>query len=217
MTAIRLPVSFSLAWLATVTLFWFLGATLTLGRTTGPELIRTIPNIDLRPVHVPEPLEHHLPPVKPPIVKHEPLPGLPSITVDPRPGGFFTGTGTSPIEGLDPFTVGGPGRLSPTDPGGGPAMGGPDRDALPQIRIEPDYPPLAKAHGIEGWISFRFTVTREGRVKDVEIIAADPPHVWDQATLRAVSNWRYQPKLENGQPVEQRGVTATYRFTLDRS
>jgi len=165
--------------------------------------------------HVPDPDPIRIPPVKPPIVKPEPLPRVPGINVDPLPG-VIPDLDPSPFGVPDPFGLGGRGPLAPPGDRGLPPPGGTDRSALPQVRIEPDYPQIAKARGIEGWITFRFTVTREGRVTDVEIVDADPPRVWDQATLRAVSNWRYQPKLEDGVPVEQQGVTATYRFKLDR-
>ena len=84
------------------------------------------------------------------------------------------------------------------------------------MRIEPDYPTQARAQGLEGWITFRFTVTASGRVKDVQIVAAEPARIWDSATIRAVSSWKYQPAIVDGQPVERTGLTATYRFQLSR-
>jgi protein TonB len=87
---------------------------------------------------------------------------------------------------------------------------------VPQIRIEPDYPPQARDRGLEGWVTFRFTVTKEGRVKDIEIVDSEPQRIWDSATIRAVSSWKYQPALKDGAPVEQVGLMATYRFELER-
>jgi periplasmic protein TonB len=103
--------------------------------------------------------------------------------------------------------------------GGAPAVamaGGSDRGPVPQVRIDPDYPPQAKDRGIEGWCHVRFTVTKEGRVKDVVVVAAKPQNIWDRAAIRAVSNWRYQPALKDGKPVETRGVENIVRFELDR-
>ena len=64
--------------------------------------------------------------------------------------------------------------------------------------------------------SFSFTVTKEGRVKDVVILDSQPKGIWDRATIRAVSNWRYQPALKDGKPVETRGVKVKYNFELER-
>jgi protein TonB len=87
---------------------------------------------------------------------------------------------------------------------------------VPQVRIDPDYPQQAKDRGIEGWVQFRFTVTKEGRVKDVVIVDSKPKGMWDRETLRAVNNWRYQPALKDGKPIESRGMEVVYRYELDR-
>jgi TonB family protein len=90
---------------------------------------------------------------------------------------------------------------------------------VPQVRIEPEYPPQAKDRGIEGWVLFQFTVTREGRVKDVVILDSQPKGIWDRATSARVSNWRYQPALKDGKPVEiaaSRSSTSS-RWSADAS
>jgi periplasmic protein TonB len=214
MAAIRFPVSFSLAGLTTATLFWFLGVLI----ADGPTRIR-VPTVG--PIEFTTPIVELLPPppapVRPPPPKPVLPPETPTIAIDPTTV-IDPGPDTSPLVPPEGFGGGGHGALGPGHRGGGaPLTGGADRAPLPQFRMVPDYPATAKARGIEGWITFRFTVTREGRVTDVEIVAADPPHIWDAATTRAVSNWRYQPAIVDGAPVEQRGVTATYRFELDRS
>jgi protein TonB len=211
MPAIRLPISFSLSCLTTVALFWFLGL-LVAGVPPG-EPIPTIGRIEFTNL-VPETETIRIVRVKPEIPKPDLVPERPGIVVDPLPD-VLPRIDTSPLELPDSF---GPGRRGPLAPGdrGIPSTGGADRGPLPQVRIEPDYPQVAMARGIEGWITFRFTITREGRVKDVVILAADPPRIFDAATIRAVSSWRYQPRMKDGSPVEQPGVTATYRFELDR-
>jgi protein TonB len=131
---------------------------------------------------------------------------------------------------VDPFDERDPGLLPNTNFGGNgplgptqqsridelPRTGTANRAPMPQVRIEPDYPPVARARGIEGRVTFRFTVAVDGRVKDVEILESDPPRIWDAATIRAVSNWKYQPAIRDGKPVEQSGLVATYRYELER-
>ena len=88
-------------------------------------------------------------------------------------------------------------------------------DVIPLVRVSPDYPPSALARNIEGWVQVQFTVAPTGMVRDVKGVAADPPHVFDQAALRAVERWRYNPMIEDGQPVERVGLQTVIRFQLD--
>jgi protein TonB len=210
MTAIRLPVSFGLALCATTALFWFLG--MLVAADPDVTIVPIVPGIAFTE-KIPEPVIEPPPIVKPPIVKPEPPPDAPVVEVD-RGLDLIEGTdGPSPLfdEGF------GDSLTAPTERPQEFAMrAGTDRGAVPQVRMLPEYPEAARARGIEGWITFRFTVARDGSVKDIEILDSRPERVWDSATLRAVSSWKYQPAIKDGKPVEQVGVTATYRYELER-
>ncbi len=93
---------------------------------------------------------------------------------------------------------------------------GSDRDVVPLVRIEPEYPIRAAQHGIEGWVLVRFTITPIGTVKDAVVVEAQPKGVFDDAAVRAVLRWKYNPKIEEGTAVERRGVQVVLRFTLDK-
>ena len=84
-------------------------------------------------------------------------------------------------------------------------MRGEDRDAIPIVRVAPEYPPRAIARGIEGWVQVQFTVTTIGTVKDAIVVAAEPRKTFDDAALKAIARWRYNPKVENGVAVERVG------------
>ena len=43
---------------------------------------------------------------------------------------------------------------------------GSDRDVIPLVRINPDYPPRALSRGLEGWVQVQFTITPTGTVAD---------------------------------------------------
>ena len=45
---------------------------------------------------------------------------------------------------------------------------GSDRDVIPLVRINPDYPPRALSRGLEGWVQVQFTITPTGTVEDAE-------------------------------------------------
>ena len=49
---------------------------------------------------------------------------------------------------------------------------GSDRDVIPLVRINPDYPPRALSRGLEGWVQVQFTITATGTVKDAIVVNA---------------------------------------------
>lgn len=93
---------------------------------------------------------------------------------------------------------------------------GSDQDVIPLVRIAPEYPPRALSRGLEGWVQVQFTITPTGTVKDPIVVEADPANVFDEAALRAVARWRYNPKVEGGVAVERVGVQTIIRFQLDQ-
>jgi protein TonB len=197
----------------TVGLFWFLG--MMISGTQDAQLVTAIPRIDFSRLKADTDVEE-IRRVKPPINKPEPPPSTPTVTAS-KTASVTAGLDSSALApaGVD-FGGSGEGGLAT---GGAPQLalgGGSDRGAVPQVRIDPDYPPELKARGIEGWATVRFTVAKDGSVKDVVVIDSKPERVWDRAAIRAVSNWRYQPKIKDGKPAEQPGITVRLSFELDR-
>jgi protein TonB len=94
------------------------------------------------------------------------------------------------------------------------AGGGSDRDIVPLVRVDPEYPPRARQQGIEGWVELEFTISPAGTVQDPRVLEARPPFVFDRAALNAVRRWRYNPKVENGVAVARPGVQVRLRFEL---
>jgi periplasmic protein TonB len=93
---------------------------------------------------------------------------------------------------------------------------GSDRDVIPLVRIAPDYPPRALSRGLEGWVQVQFTITPTGQVKDPMVVNADPKNIFDDAALKAIARWRYNPKVEGGVAVERVGVQTIIRFQLEQ-
>lgn len=96
------------------------------------------------------------------------------------------------------------------------APAGADKAATPLVRIEPKYPPAAARDGINGWVQLRFNIAADGRVTDVRVLAAEPRRVFEQEAIRALKNWKYQPKLENGRAVAQSDLEVQLDFRLDQ-
>lgn len=78
----------------------------------------------------------------------------------------------------------------------------------------PVYPAEAKARGMEGVVVVRYGVSVDGRVVGASVDSARPEGVFDQAALKAVRSWRYNPALKDGQPVAVDNVVSTVRFEL---
>lgn len=93
---------------------------------------------------------------------------------------------------------------------------GADKSATPLVRIEPKYPPNAAREGVNGWVQLRFNIAADGRVTDVRVLAAEPKRVFEQEAIRALKNWKYQPKLENGRAVAQSDLQVQLDFRLDQ-
>ncbi|HET9840219.1 MAG TPA: energy transducer TonB, partial [Candidatus Angelobacter sp.] len=67
-------------------------------------------------------------------------------------------------------------------------------------RVEPVYPRLANAAGIQGQVKLHAIIARNGRIESLELISGHPLLV--QAALDAVRQWRYRPYYLNGEAVE---------------
>jgi protein TonB len=92
---------------------------------------------------------------------------------------------------------------------------GVDRDATPIVRMDPDYPAGAAARNTEGWVQVRFAVTTAGTVRDAVVIASEPGTIFDEAALKAVARWRYNPRVVDGVAVERVGLETVFRFELE--
>ena len=77
--------------------------------------------------------------------------------------------------------------------------------ALTRTRyVAPDYPRAAQRRNITGAVELQFTVTTDGRVRGLTILNSEPAETFDEAALDAVTQWRFEPVLENGAAVEKR-------------
>jgi TonB family protein len=79
--------------------------------------------------------------------------------------------------------------------------------SLKRVRMtSPQYPESARKRGIEGWVELAFTVMPNGSVDDVEVRNASPADVFDDAAIRAVRQWRFEPVVRNGEKIQQRAM-----------
>ncbi len=67
-------------------------------------------------------------------------------------------------------------------------------------RVQPIYPPLARQTRISGTVKLHAIIGKNGAVEQLQVVSGHPLLV--QSALDAVKQWRYQPTLLNGDPVE---------------
>ncbi|MAD09664.1 MAG: energy transducer TonB [Pseudomonadota bacterium] len=99
--------------------------------------------------------------------------------------------------------------------GGGLALEGGDGEYLPIVKVSPVYPRRALQRGIEGFVIVEFTVTKQGAVKDVFVIEANPEGIFEQAAMDAAKKFKYKPRVVNGEPAEVSGVQNRITFQID--
>ena len=132
----------------------------------------------------------------------------PEIVIVDGPGGTNTGIDTTAVNVGPPRVV-----LDGAGSRGLPI--GTDRDVLPLVRVNPDYPPGPLSRGTEGWVRVRFSVTAVGTVRDAVVVASEPGTLFDEAALKAVARWRYNPRVVNGEAVERIGLETIIRFDIE--
>jgi protein TonB len=91
-----------------------------------------------------------------------------------------------------------------------------DTDVVPIVRVNPQYPLRASERGIEGWVEVVFTISKLGTVKDPAVLNSHPSSIFDRSALKAIRKWKYNPKIEDGEPVERPGVKVRLKFELDQ-
>ncbi len=114
------------------------------------------------------------------------------------PGGVAGGSMGGVLGGV----IGGMGAPPPPKPKqSGPLRVGGNVQAAKIInRVQPVYPPLARQTRISGTVRLHAIISKDGSIQQLEVVSGHP--LLQQAALDAVRQWRYQPTLLNGDPVE---------------
>ena len=101
-----------------------------------------------------------------------------------------------------------------------PRSKGPDpaslASSLKRLRApSPDYPATALTRRLAGSVTLEYTVDSSGETRDIHVVEATPPGVFDQAAINAVKHWRYAPLLLDGAAVDV-PVRTRMRFELPK-
>jgi len=81
-------------------------------------------------------------------------------------------------------------------------------------RVQPTYPPIARAAGIQGAVVLRAIVSKTGTIEHLTAVSGHPMLI--KAAAEAVQQWRYRPYLLNDEPIEI-DTEITVNFVLSRN
>jgi len=81
-------------------------------------------------------------------------------------------------------------------------------------RVQPVYPPIARAARAQGSVELRATISKTGLIENLTLISGHP--TLSQSAIEAVRQWRYRPYLLNGEAVEVE-TEVTVNFVLSEN
>lgn len=203
MIFVRWAISAAMAAGITASLFYFMQFLIATGeRFSDPvEVIRivdaTMPDIELdvvEEIERPEPIEE--------VVQEDVEIPDKQISLDSGPSIGISRQDIDIGDGLD---------LSPT------SISSADGEQLPLVTIAPQYPTRAAQRGIEGWCLVSFSIDGLGNVIEdsIVVVDAEPPNLFDRASVRAVTRFKYQPRVVDGVGVQVDGLQYVFRYELE--
>lgn len=151
-------------------------------------------------------------PVPPPVIEPEPVAAPVPVAVAPP-----TQPAPSPDQHADsaaPGNSSGPSTNAASAPENPPArVKIPDSVIAAAIitKVQPQYPPKARAAQIHGDVVLHATIDKEGKISGLQVLSGD--EMLAQSASEAVRQWRYKPILSDGEPIEV-DTTITITFSL---
>jgi protein TonB len=140
-------------------------------------------------------------PKKVAMIKEEELP--PDVgavgVVGGVPGGIAGGQAGGVLGGI----IGGTGSNLPPPPKPTQQrirVGGNVQSAKMIRQVQPIYPQIAKTAHVSGTVLLHAIISKDGSVQELQYVSGPP--LLMKAAMDAVREWRYQPTLLNGEPVE---------------
>lgn len=80
-----------------------------------------------------------------------------------------------------------------------------DAETAPLVPIEtvyPEFPHTALEDRRNGWVFLEFVVGKDGKPRDIRILAQDYQEIFGEKAKRAVARWRFKPATVNGEPID---------------
>ncbi len=81
-----------------------------------------------------------------------------------------------------------------------------NQDLVALLPILPNYPIKEQRNKIEGWVKVEFVVNEMGQAVNIKVIDAQPKHVFNQETIRAIRKSKFRPLIVDGKAISQTAV-----------
>ncbi len=91
-----------------------------------------------------------------------------------------------------------------------------DGEYLPIVKVAPIYPRRAQTRGISGYCIVEYTVTTTGAIRDPKAVDCQPAGVFDSASVKAATKFKYKPRVVDGEPIEVAGVQNKFTYELEQ-
>jgi len=90
-----------------------------------------------------------------------------------------------------------------------------DGEYLPIVKVAPIYPRRAQTRGISGYCIVEYTVTKSGSIRDPIAIDCEPSGVFERASVKAATKFKYKPRVVDGEAIEVAGVMNKFTYELE--
>jgi len=90
-----------------------------------------------------------------------------------------------------------------------------DGEYLPIVKVAPIYPRRAQTRGISGYCIVEYTVTKSGSIRDPIAVDCEPSGVFERASVKAATKFKYKPRVVDGEPIEVAGVLNKFTYELE--
>ena len=90
-----------------------------------------------------------------------------------------------------------------------------DGEYLPIVKVAPIYPRRAQTRGISGYCIVEYTVTKSGAIRDPVAVDCEPSGVFERASVKAATKFKYKPRVVDGEPIEVAGVMNKFTYELE--
>ena len=90
-----------------------------------------------------------------------------------------------------------------------------DGEYLPIVKVAPIYPRRAQTRGITGYCIVEYTVTTSGAIRDPFAVDCQPSGVFEKASVKAATKFKYKPRVVDGEAIEVAGVQNKFTYELE--
>jgi periplasmic protein TonB len=91
-----------------------------------------------------------------------------------------------------------------------------DGEYLPIVKVAPIYPRRAQTRGITGYCIVEYTVTTSGAIRDPVAVDCQPSGVFEKASVKAATKFKYKPRVVDGEAIEVAGVQNKFTYELEQ-